>query len=175
MERKEEDNMATAVVSISNEQTWVKKNEMIGFDDMIKRCCQAVLDSEEFPYNVEVSVLLTDNATIHRLNREYRNVDRETDVLSFPLIDDIAENAETGLFVVNNKKCTLGLGDIVISMEKAFSQAQEYGHSLEREVAFLTVHSMLHLLGYDHETSEEDEKAMFAKQEAILNEIGIKR
>ena len=111
-------------------------------------------------------ITFTDNEGIHALNREYRNVDRPTDVLSFPLSD--GEDYDTDGDAVL-------LGDIVISLERAQTQAEEYGHSFEREVAFLTVHSMLHLLGYDHETSPEDERDMFARQDEILISAGMTR
>jgi len=107
-----------------------------------------------------VSITFTDNESIRELNREYRDIDRATDVLSFPMDDE-------GDDVV--------LGDIVISLERAKEQAIEYGHSLEREISFLCVHSTLHLLGYDHETGEEDEKEMFMKQEEILKILGQNR
>jgi len=110
-----------------------------------------------------VSVLITDNEEIRSLNLEYRQKDAPTDVLSFPLFDEDGTLDEDEL------------GDIVISLERAKAQAEEYCHSFKREMAFLTVHSMLHLLGYDHVTSEEDEKVMFGKQEEILNKIGITR
>ena len=97
------------------------------------------------------------------MNLETRGVDRPTDVLSFPVFD---EDFGVGYAV---------LGDIVISYDTAKRQAEQYGHSLERELAFLTVHSVLHLLGYDHETSPEDEKEMFSRQEAILVSMGLKR
>ncbi len=121
------------------------------------RLLRTALDYEGFRGRTEVSLTFVDNEQIHELNREYRNVDRPTDVLSFPMDDEDL------------------LGDIVISLERAQEQAQEYGHSFRREVAFLFVHSVLHLLGYDHETSEEDEKLMFAHQEAILRKMGIGR
>ena len=107
-----------------------------------------------------VSVLITDNEEIHGLNLEYRGKDAPTDVLSFPLFDEdgILDDEE--------------LGDIVISLERAVAQAEEYNHSLKREVAFLTAHSMLHLLGYDHENGEQE---MYVKQDEILNELGITR
>ncbi|MCI5755828.1 MAG: rRNA maturation RNase YbeY, partial [Firmicutes bacterium] len=105
---------------------------------LVKRAVLAVLDFEDFGRRAEVSVTFTDNEGIHALNREYRNVDRPTDVLSFPLSD--GEDYDTDGDAVL-------LGDIVISLERAQTQAEEYGHSFEREVAFLTVHSMLHLLG----------------------------
>ena len=107
-----------------------------------------------------VSVLITDNEEIHSLNLEYRQKDAPTDVLSFPLFDEDGTLDEDEL------------GDIVISLERAKAQAEEYNHSLKREVAFLTAHSMLHLLGYDHENGEQE---MYVKQEEILNELGITR
>ncbi|MCI5756173.1 MAG: rRNA maturation RNase YbeY [Firmicutes bacterium] len=133
---------------------------------LVKRAVLAVLDFEDFGRRAEVSVTFTDNEGIHALNREYRNVDRPTDVLSFPLSD--GEDYDTDGDAVL-------LGDIVISLERAQTQAEEYGHSFEREVAFLTVHSMLHLLGYDHETSPEDERDMFARQDEILISAGMTR
>lgn len=107
-----------------------------------------------------VSILITDNEEIHGLNLEYRGKDAPTDVLSFPLFD------EEGY--LDDEE----LGDIVISLERALAQAEEYNHSLKREVAFLTAHSMLHLLGYDHENGEQE---MYVKQDEILNELGITR
>ena len=107
-----------------------------------------------------VSVLITDNEEIHGLNLEYRGKDAPTDVLSFPLFDEEGNLDEEEL------------GDIVISLERAVAQAEEYNHSLKREVAFLTAHSMLHLLGYDHENGEQE---MYVKQDEILNELGITR
>ena len=134
---------------------------------LIKAAVCAALDFEDFTADCEVSVTLTDNERIHRLNREYRQVDRPTDVLSFPLCDWEEEDGQAF--------GPMALGDIVLSLEKAKEQAEAYGHSYEREVAFLTVHSMLHLLGYDHETSEEDEKEMFARQNAIMDLMGLTR
>lgn len=107
-----------------------------------------------------VSVLITDNEEIHALNLEYREKDAPTDVLSFPLFDEDGNLDDEEL------------GDIVISLERAKAQAEEYNHSLKREVAFLTAHSMLHLLGYDHENGEQE---MYVKQDEILNELGITR
>jgi len=133
---------------------------------LVKAAIGATLDFEDFTADCEVSVTFTDNDKIHALNREYRNVDRPTDVLSFPLYEGNDLGQAFG---------PVALGDIVLSLEKAKSQAEEYGHSFEREVAFLTVHSTLHLLGYDHETSEEDEKDMFARQNAIMDAMGLSR
>ncbi|NLE13489.1 MAG: rRNA maturation RNase YbeY [Clostridiales bacterium] len=114
------------------------------------------------PRLCEVSITLTDDASIRELNRDYRTVDRPTDVLSFPLFSDYEELA-------GNQR--VPLGDIVISAERAAEQAERLGHSFEREMAFLCVHSMLHLMGYDHETSPEDEKIMFNRQEMIMETL----
>ena len=133
---------------------------------LVKAAIGAALDFEDFTADCEVSVTFTDNEKIHALNREYRDVDRPTDVLSFPLYEGDGLGQAFG---------PISLGDIVLSLEKAKSQAEEYGHSFEREVAFLTVHSTLHLLGYDHETSEEEEKDMFARQNAIMDMMGLTR
>ncbi|MBR3459004.1 MAG: rRNA maturation RNase YbeY [Selenomonadaceae bacterium] len=117
--------------------------------------------------NGEVSVTLTDNAYIHSLNKEYRGIDRPTDVLSFALNESEEPGIEGGLG-------TNVLGDIVISVERAEEQAAEYGHSLRREVAFLTVHGMLHLLGYDHIEDEEREE-MEGEQRFVMEQLGIPR
>jgi probable rRNA maturation factor len=135
---------------------------------LISRCCDKTLETEEFGCPAEISVTFMDNEGIRALNREERGIDKETDVLSFPLIDDEEETSDV------LPDGVAPLGDIVLSLEKAAAQAQEYGHSFEREVAFLTVHSMLHLLGYDHMESEDDTE-MFAKQEQILSALGITR
>lgn len=111
-----------------------------------------------------VSIVLVDNEYIHKINKEYRNVDRETDVISFAFMDD-ETNPESGV---------TDLGEIYISLEKAYSQSKEYGHSFKRELCFLLTHGLLHLLGYDHMT-EEDEKEMFGLQEEVLNSLGIGR
>lgn len=131
---------------------------------LVRQAVREALAHEEFDEPAEVSVTLVDNEAIHALNREYRKVDRPTDVLSFPMFD---EDFDDGERVV--------LGDIVLSLEKAASQAEEYGHSLEREVAFLVVHSVLHLLGYDHEEGKAAESEMFARQEAVLSAMGLAR
>ena len=141
----------------------------VGIRLLIRRCCQAVLTTENFEKDAEVSVSFVTNKEIRSLNKAYRNKDTETDVLSFPLTNDDGTqevNAETG-FVL--------LGDVVISLETAVKQAEMYGHSLEREIGFLTVHSMLHLLGYDHETSPLEERIMREKEEAVLEKLGISR
>ena len=113
--------------------------------------------------NVEFNVIIVDNEYIHKLNREYRNIDRETDVITFALEDDKTFNPEERV-----------LGDVYISIEKAISQSEEYGHSLKREISFLAVHGLLHLLGYDHMEKDEEE-VMFKLQEEILDEMGIQK
>ena len=140
---------------------------------VIRRAINAALKYEAVEFEAELSVTLTDNEGIHELNRDFRGIDRPTDVLSFPLFDgDLTEKDLEG---ADGEKRKVPLGDIVVSMEKALEQATEYDHSLERELAFLCVHSVLHLLGYDHERSEEEEKDMFRRQDEILNAAGFKR
>lgn len=134
---------------------------------LIRRAIEATLDYESFNNNAEISITFTDNDGIQRLNRDFRGLDRPTDVLSFPLTD--YEAVDTPLA---DELCG-SLGDVVLSLERAREQAEEYGHSLDREIAFLTVHSMLHLLGYDHETGEEDELDMRRRQSEILKNIGL--
>lgn len=114
--------------------------------------------------NVMFNVIIINNEEIHRINKEYRGIDRPTDVISFALEDD-------DTFIKTDKRI---LGDIYISIDKARQQAEEYGHKLLRELCFLTIHGILHLLGYDHMT-KEDEEVMFGLQERILSEYGIKR
>ena len=138
----------------------------------------AALDFEEFPFDAMVDITIVDSDEIHRINMEQRQIDRATDVLSFPMI----EYEEAGKFDKieedeDNFEPDTGeamLGDIIICADKVREQAKEYGHSLLREYAFLVCHSMLHLMGYDHMTPEE-EKVMFEKQEQILQMLGITR
>ncbi len=158
--------MSKLKVYVKNDQTEVKVP--VGIRLLIRRCCQAVLTTEGFEHNAEVSVSFISNKEIRNLNKVYRNKDKETDVLSFPLMTDgKPEEIDENDFVM--------LGDVVISLETAVKQAAMYGHSLEREVGFLTVHSMLHLLGYDHEKSPLEERMMREKEEAVLEKLGISR
>ena len=153
-------------VIISNDQNTVKVPS--GVRLLIRRCCNAVLLMEEFQDAAEISVRFVDNEQIKELNTQFRGIERETDVLSFPLGEDgeYDRNPATGAAL---------LGDIVISMQKAMEQSQEYGHSLDREVAFLTVHSMLHLLGYDHVDGGLEAVRMREKEETVLTQLGLKR
>ncbi|MBR3629600.1 MAG: rRNA maturation RNase YbeY, partial [Oscillospiraceae bacterium] len=136
---------------------------------LIRRCCHAVLISEGFTEDAEVSVSFVSNQEIRSLNKAYRNKDSVTDVLSFPLTGD------DGTREIDTETGNVLLGDVVISIETAVKQANIYGHSLSREIGFLTVHSMLHLLGYDHEKSPLDERIMREKEEAVLEKLGISR
>lgn len=153
--------------------------EGVDIEKTAKRVIEAALDYEGCPYEAEVSLLLTDNCGIHTLNRQYRNTDRPTDVLSFPMLHfeapadfHEAETEEADCF--NPETGELMLGDIIISVEKVMEQAEKYGHSREREYAFLIAHSMLHLMGYDHEVPEEA-KVMEERQETILERLHILR
>ncbi len=150
-------------VIITNNQKTVKIPT--GLRMLVRRCCNAVLRLENFQGPAEISVTFTDNDQIKVLNAQYRNKDIATDVLSFPMGENgkYDKNLETGAQI---------LGDIVISMEKAIEQADRYGHSLQREVGYLTAHSMLHLLGYDHETNM-DRIHMREKEELVMEQLGL--
>ncbi len=158
--------MMRVKVMVKNNQKAIKVP--VGIRLLIRRCCQAVLVMEKFPHDAEVSVSFVSNAEIRNLNKIYRQKDRVTDVLSFPL-------GLNGKYDINKETGCALLGDVVISLETAMRQAEVYGHSLEREIGFLTVHSMLHLLGYDHETSPLEERQMREKEETVLEELGISR
>lgn len=139
-----------------------------GSEELVVKCCEAVLQYEGFDDLAEVSVTFTDDDRIHELNKQFRNIDRATDVLSFPL-------GENGVYDTNYDTGAKMLGDVVISVSHAIAQAEEYGHSIQREIGFLTVHSMLHLLGYDHINNEQEEKEMFSRQKEILDMLELKR
>lgn len=153
-------------VIISNSQNAVKIPT--GVRMLIRRCCNAVLVNEQFKGPAEISVTIVDDEQIHALNLKHRNIDASTDVLSFPL-------GENGVYDVNPETGAQLLGDIVISIEHAVKQAKVYGHSLDREIAFLTVHSMLHLLGYDHEAGGLELVHMREREEAVLTQLGLVR
>lgn len=153
-------------VDITNRQKAIKVPP--GVRLLIKRCCSSVVEYEQFEGKAEVSVSFIDNAEIQRLNKHYRDRNMPTDVLSFPL-------GENGVYDKNEETGAALLGDVVISLEKAKEQAESFGHSLEREIGFLTVHSMLHLLGYDHEAGGMEAAVMREKEEEILETVGLSR
>lgn len=165
------------LIEFNDEYGW--DNPGFSPEDIASRVGTGVLDEENCPYEAEVSLTLTDDEEIKNLNRETRGIDRATDVLSFPMTEysepgnfEELENAGWDSFDPVNGR--LVLGDIVISVPHVMRQAEEYGHSVMREYAFLIAHSMLHLMGYDHMT-EAEENVMFSKQEKILQKLGITR
>lgn len=151
-------------VMIDNKQKAVKIPT--GIRMLVRRCCNAVLKMENFSDSAEISVTFVDNEQIRELNKQYRNKDVETDVLSFPM-------GENGVYDTDHATGAKILGDVVISMEKAVEQAERFGHSLEREVGYLTAHSMLHLLGYDHEKGGIEKVRMREKEEQVMTELGL--
>ncbi len=154
-------------VSISNMQKDIKIPT--GIRLLIRKCCHAVLLMEEKHGNYEVSVSFVNDEQMQQLNREYRGKDSSTDVLSFPSansVDNLEKNKESGAAM---------LGDIAICVPKVYSQAKQFGHSIQREFAFLTVHSALHLLGYDHEIGGLEAVRMREKEEAVLARLGLQR
>lgn len=153
-------------VIIDNQQNVMKIPT--GVRMLVRRCCKAVLANEGFTDPAEISVTFVDDETIHQLNKKHRNIDKSTDVLSFPM-------GENGEFDTNLDTGAKVLGDIIISIEHAYDQAEKYGHTLQREIGFLTVHSLLHLLGYDHEDGGLEMVKMREKEEAVLTSIGLKR
>lgn len=153
-------------VIIDNQQNVMKIPT--GVRMLVRRCCKAVLANEGFNESAEISVTFVDDEMIHELNKKHRNIDKSTDVLSFPM-------GENGEFDTNLDTGAKILGDIIISIEHAFDQAEKYGHTLQREIGFLTVHSLLHLLGYDHENGGLEAVKMREKEEAVLTRIGLKR
>lgn len=145
-------------------EVFVSVKEEIKELDTVKKVLESAMEKEHLE-NTSFNVIVVDNNYIHELNKTYRNIDRETDVITFALED------EETIIIPEEERI---LGDIYISIDKAKSQAKEYGHSLLRELSFLAVHGFYHLLGYDHET-EEEEKIMFQKQEEVLESYGITR
>ena len=165
-------------MTISIEYEAEKKLD-ISWEEIIRQVVEGTLDYEGCPYETEVNVVLTDNEGIKEVNQEYRNVDGPTDVLSFPMLEydspsDFEGVEEQFADCFNPETGELMLGDIMISVDKVTEQAEKYGHSKERELAFLTAHSMLHLCGYDH-MEEEELLFMEQKQREILEGIGYRR
>ncbi len=146
---------------------------------LLEEVAKAVCEYENCPYDISVNLVITDDEGIHACNKEFRQIDAPTDVLSFPGVDfekpsDFSAVKAEPLSYLDPETKELMLGDIMISAQRCIKQAEEYGHSVKREYAFLLTHSFLHLFGYDHMT-EEEEKEMFGRQEEILTKIGILR
>lgn len=150
-------------VIITNKQKAVKIPT--GIRMLVRRCCNAVLKLEQFKGPAEISVTFVDNAQIKELNNQYRDKNIETDVLSFPM-------GENGVYDIDVQTGAQILGDVVISMEKARDQAEIYGHSFQREVGYLTAHSVLHLLGYDH-IEKLERVRMREKEELVMEQLGL--
>lgn len=158
--------MVEILFEYSNEQADIEiSDEMLA---LMKKCCESVLKTEGLEGKFEVSLTVVDETAIKQINSEFRNIDKVTDVLSFPMSDDkeFPENFDTGAKL---------LGDIVICAKRAREQAEEYGHSEEREFGFLCTHSVLHLLGYDHVNDEEERKLMQLREKESLEAIEFRR
>ncbi len=153
-------------VDIENQQKAFKIPT--GLRMLIRRCCHAVLELEKVDGSVLVDVTLVDNERIHEVNLEQRGIDAPTDVLSFPL-------GENGEYDRHPETGEILLGNIMISLERAAQQAEDYGHSFNREVGYLTVHSMLHLLGYDHVQGGMEAVRMREKEETVMKQVGLPR
>ncbi len=152
--------------TITNSQRKIKVTKDLRA--LIAKACDATLSVENFTDDAEVNVALVSDKRIKELNRDFRQIDRSTDVLSFPL-------GEGGVYDLNPESGAYMLGDIVLSLEHAVAQAEEFGHSFEREAAYLTVHSMLHLLGYDHINNEQEKKIMRGKEEQVMELLDLRR
>lgn len=152
-------------ITFENSQNKMEVTDKL--QELVKNAAMQTLLMEEIDFDCALSLTYTDNEGIRTLNREYRNKDAATDVLSFPMFDTETEE----IYALDGTSAELG--DIVISLERAKAQAEEFGHSFERETAFLCVHSVLHLLGYDHERSEEEDMLMREKQRAVMSALGL--
>lgn len=155
-----------------------EKKFTFDYQNLIEKVILQVLDYEKCPYEAEVNVIITDNEEIRKINAQYREIDRATDVLSFPMVSyevpgDFS-HVEEGEMLFHPETGELMLGDIMISIDRVFEQAEEFGHSVERELGFLTAHSMLHLCGYDH-MEEEERLVMEAKQREIMDLLQLYR
>lgn len=156
--------MIKVKVNIADRQKVIKLPT--GIRLLVRKSCIATLNEENFENDAEVNVIFVDDTEIKKMNTEFRNIEDSTDVLSFPL-------GENGVYDTNPETGAKMLGDIVISVEHAYAQANLYGHTIERETAFLTVHSMLHLLGYDHIEGGLEAALMREKEETILTNLGL--
>ncbi len=150
-------------VAINDNQETVKLPK--GIRLLIRKSCCAVLKMENFEGSAEININLVDNNQIQELNKTHRDIDLPTDVLSFPL-------GENGIYDINPETGAKMLGDVVISLEKAVQQAEDFSHSLQREIAYLTTHSVLHLLGYDHQ-DKIDKLRMREKEEYVMKQLGL--
>jgi probable rRNA maturation factor len=159
-------------VYIENSQDKVDiKDEII---KLMNKSIEIIMENENFADEYNIDVMIVDNEKIREINSEYRDIDKPTDVLSFPIVDMYDGEIKSSLGDIDKDEGAIILGDIIISIEKAVEQALEYGHSLEREMIFLLTHGVYHLLGYDHD-NEEREKKMLEKQNTVLNKMGLKR
>ena len=159
-------------VTMSN-KVWIRNDQKkikipSGIRILVRRTCNATLVNEGITEPCEISVTFVDNDAIKKINTEFRNIESETDVLSFPL-------GENGQYDKNPETGALMLGDIIISLEKAMEQSQQFGHSFQREVSYLTCHSMLHLLGYDHVNGGIEAMKMREHEEAVMSVLGLSR
>lgn len=166
MKGNEEGIMEKIKVVIENKQKKVRIPT--GIRLLIRRCCHAALELEGFQGSAEIGVTIVDDDQIRQMNNEYRNIDSTTDVLSFPMGENgvFDKNPETGAYI---------LGDVVLSIERALEQADRFGHSLQREIGYLVVHSVLHLLGYDHVDGGLEAVRMREREEAIMLSVGLPR
>lgn len=160
----------THKVNVRNAQKQIKVTTAL--KKLIRDCIRQALALEQFDSSSEVNILLTSNKNIRELNKDFRDIDSETDVLSFPILD-----IKDGKYIfsaadIDPDSGSLQLGDIVVSLERASEQAEEYGHSFERELGFLVTHGLFHLLGYDHDNGTGE---MFEKQEKVLESLGLTR
>lgn len=156
--------------------------EEFPYTEQLRRCIACALAEEGMEFDCEINVLITDDEGIHQINLDQRGIDRPTDVLSFPMFElipgvPVAEGSENEERIAVDETGLLPLGDMVISYERAVAQAAEYGHSPEREVCYLAVHSVLHLLGYDHMDGDDGpmKRQMRSREEAIMNRMGLER
>lgn len=155
--------MNTKINILNNQQLMKIPSD---WKSLVKRACKTTLAVEEFNENAEINITFVDDKEIRQINHDFRNIDSSTDVLSFPLGQD-------GVYEINPENNYAMLGDVVISVEHALAQAELFGHGTHREMAYLTVHSVLHLLGYDHVNNEEERKEMRKREELILKEMGL--
>lgn len=144
-------------------------------EGFLRQCITKALELENVTMPCEINVLITDDSGIHQINLEQRQVDAPTDVLSFPMFDLTAGQPPVDEKFLDPATQRIPLGDMVLSLERASAQAEEYGHSLQRELGYLAVHSVLHLLGYDHMDEGAQKRQMRQREEAIMNELGVPR